>query len=250
MQNKLFALYAANKGRGQGLSVRAEGEAMRFDLYDVVVSSKADEDWLGGVSAQSFVEALAGAGGRDVALHINSPGGDVFGGIAWAEAIRSYTGKVTAYVDGYAASAASLIAVAADDVVMAPSAMMMIHKAWTLAMGNADDMMAVAGLLEKIDDQIAEAYREKAGDRDWEEYMRAETWFTADEAIEAGLADRISERAVKAQAFDLSAYDNAPANVSEGLSENERRRLLDKLRLHEAAAAPTAQSRTGPMVGA
>jgi ATP-dependent Clp protease protease subunit len=104
---KLLNLLKANAKRGE---FRAEGNTIY--LYDVIVACDADAEWFGGVSAESFVKTLSAMSG-DVNLHINSPGGDVFAGVAMAQAIRSYDGKVVAHIDGLAASAASAVAVAA-----------------------------------------------------------------------------------------------------------------------------------------
>lgn len=245
MHKGLMAFYRANKGKGAPLAVVQAAGGVTIEVYDVIVASDADADWFGGVSAQAVTRAIRAAGDADIALRINSPGGDVFAGVAMAQAIREHKGKVTAHVDGYAASAASLLVAAADEAVIAPAGMVMIHKAWTISMGNADDMMATAGLLEQIDGQLVGAYREKAGDdRDWAALMAAETWFTADEAIAAGLVDRVAERAIKASAmaFDLSAYANAPALIADDPApapvaeavpdpEIERRRQMARLAL-------------------
>jgi ATP-dependent Clp protease protease subunit len=188
IKNRLLALLAGNAKKGE---FKAEGNVIY--VYDVIVASDADAAWWGGVSAESFVKALRGMSG-DVQLRINSPGGDVFGAKAMAQAVREYPGKVTAHVDGYAASAASYLATSAESTIMAPGSMMMIHKAWTIALGNADEFRATAGLLEKIDGTIAADYAASAERRgknaqDFEALMAAETWFTPAEAIEAGLAD-------------------------------------------------------------
>lgn len=210
-RNKLLNLLASNARKGE---FRAEGNTIY--LYDMIVSSKAEADWFGGVDAESFVQTLNGMTG-DVSVRINSPGGDVFGAKAMAQAIRSYPGNVTAYVDGYAASAATFITSAADRTVMSQGAMMMVHKAWSVAMGNADDFIATAALLEKIDGTIAETYADSASARgveaqDFAAMMAAETWLTDQEAVNAGLADEVLIGTVKASAaWDLSVYDNAPA---------------------------------------
>lgn len=245
--NRLSALYAANRGKGLPFAAKVSGEEMILEVYDVILSSEADAGWLGGgVGADAFARAVRDFSGDKIIIRINSPGGDVFGGVAMAAAIRDSKAEVTAYVDGYAASAASLLVAAADKAVIAPGGMVMIHKAWTLAMGNSDDMMATAALLEKIDGQLAGAYREKAGDKqDWEALMRAETWFTADEAVAIGLVDSLAARAEKpkALAFDLSAYERAPKEEQQLPSEPvvasldpeiERRRNRARL----AAASP------------
>jgi ATP-dependent Clp protease, protease subunit len=205
----LHRLIQANRGRG---SFRAEGN--RLVVYDVIVASDADAAWLGGISAETFARELRAMAG-DVELRINSPGGDVFAARAMAQAMREHPGKVTAYVDGVAASAASLLAVSAGETVMAPGSMMMIHEAWTIALGNKGDFLATAALLEKIDASIVETYQAKAGGKpdQWAAEMAAETWYTAAEAVKAGLADRVAEdKPVAAQAaWDLGVYDHAPA---------------------------------------
>jgi ATP-dependent protease ClpP protease subunit len=249
MRKGLMAFYQANKGKGAALAVVQAAGGVTIEVYDVIVANEADAAFFGGVSAQAVIGAIRAAGDADVALRINSPGGDVFAGVAMAQAIREHKGRVTAHVDGYAASAASLLVAAADEAVISPSGMVMIHKAWTIAMGNADDMMATAGLLEKIDSQLVEAYREKAGDtQDWAALMTAETWFTAAEAVEAGLVNRVAEKAEKKMnvAFDLSAYANAPALIADveppaaeviaqADPEHERRRAMARLALATAA---------------
>jgi ATP-dependent Clp protease, protease subunit len=205
----LHRLIQANRGRG---SFRAEGN--RLVVYDVIVASDADAAWLGGISAETFARELRAMAG-DVELRINSPGGDVFAARAMAQAMREHPGKVTAYVDGVAASAASLLAVSAGETVMAPGSMMMIHEAWTIALGNKGDFLSTAALLEKIDASIVETYQAKAGGEpaQWAAEMAAETWYTAAEAVKAGLADRVAEdKPVAAQAaWDLGVYDHAPA---------------------------------------
>lgn len=204
----LRRLLASNARRG---TFRAEGSTIY--IYDVIVASDEDAAWMGGVSAETVVKTIRSMTGP-ITLRINSPGGDVFAARAIQAAIDAHDAEVTAEVDGYAASAASLIAVAADRCIMAPGSFMMIHKAWTIALGNADDFMDAASLLEKIDTTLAETYAEKTGGdaAEFAEMMRAETWFTAREAMEAGLADEIAAKAVKADThWDLSAYIAAPA---------------------------------------
>ncbi len=206
---QLHRLIQANRGRG---AFRAEGN--RLVVYDVIVASDSDAAWLGGISAEAFARELRAMAG-DVELRINSPGGDVFAARAMAQAMREHQGKITAYVDGVAASAASLLAVSASETVMAPGSMMMIHEAWTIALGNKGDFLATAALLEKIDASIVETYQAKAGGEpaEWAALMAAETWYTAAEAVQAGLADRVAEDkpAAAQAAWDLGVYDNAPA---------------------------------------
>lgn len=198
----------ANKAQG---SFRAEGNTLW--LYDFIASDDGEAEWMGGVAPNAFVAALKATTGP-VTLRINSPGGSVFGAQAMVAAMREHPHAITARVDSLAASAASVIAVEAAALEMAPGAMLMIHKAWGVAMGNADDMLSMAEVLEKIDGQIAASYRRKAGDKsDFAQMMAEETWFTAEEAVDAGLADRvIAENTQRVNArWDLSAYAKAPA---------------------------------------
>lgn len=199
----------ANKGKGE---FRAEGGSLF--LYDVIASDDEEAYWWGGISPRQFIEALAQTTGP-VTLRINSPGGSVFGAQAMVAAMRAHGQPITAQIDSLAASAASVIAAEAAECVMSPGSMLMIHKAWGLTVGNADDHGSAAALLDKIDGQIAATYARRAGG-DAEQYMTlmaAETWFTADEAIAAGLADRVIEDNSQrpANCWDLSAYAAAPA---------------------------------------
>jgi ATP-dependent Clp protease protease subunit len=213
---KLLNLLSSNAKRG---SFRAEGNTIY--LYDVIVGSDAEAEFWGGVSPEAFAKTLSGMTG-DVSLRINSPGGDVFAGVAMAQAVRAYAGKVTAHVDGLAASAASAVAVACDEAVMAPGSMMMIHNAWTLGIGNRHDFMDLAALLEKIDGDLAQAYAKRSGG-DAAEYaamMDKETWLSAEETVKSGLANAIApEKAAQNLAkFDLSAFEAAPVAKVETLT--------------------------------
>lgn len=172
------------------------------------------------ITAAETIAKLADMTG-DVTIRINSYGGDSFEGVAVKNALRAHAGHVTAVVDGVAASAASVIAVCgADRVVMRPGAELMIHDAWTLTDGNAADLTKVAADLERTSQAMAEMYAEKAGGdaERWRDMMRAETWFSAQEAVDAGLADavedgRTAERPVLAKTGPRFAYagrDGAP----------------------------------------
>lgn len=156
-----------------------------------------------GTTAKAFVNELDALAkdADEILVAVNSGGGDVFDGFAIYNALRRYSGKVTARVDGIAASAASLVVMAGDTIVMPENAMMMIHNAWTIAAGDAAQMRKTADLLDKTRDGIVAAYRNKCGLTDDEivAMMDAETWMTASEAKERGFADQI-EAPVKLQA--------------------------------------------------
>lgn len=211
--NKLLQLFKQNQARTPA-PVRAAAEADRLYVYDVIGG-----DWYGGVSAIDFIADLKAIEADTVHLHINSPGGDVFEARAMCQAIKSSGKKVIAHVDGLAASAASYLALAADEVEIAEGAFFMIHNAWTLAYGNRHDMRQSADVLEKIDGSIAADYVAKTGAdldkvRAW---MDAETWFTADESVAEGFADRKAEgKSTKASnsAWNLNAYEHAPAALT------------------------------------
>ena len=196
----------ANKNKGE-----FRAEANTIWIYDVIAADDEEAMWMGGISPRQFISALAETNGP-VTLRINSPGGSVFGAQAMVAAMRAHPHLITARVDSLAASAASVIACEAAECVMAPGSLMMIHKAWGMTVGNADDHTAAAALLDKVDDQIAAAYARRGGDADFRAMMAAETWFSAEEAVIAGLADSVlSENLQRTSArWDLSVYAKAP----------------------------------------
>ena len=150
-----------------------------------------DEIGYWGVTAQDFVDELLAIDAATIELHINSPGGDVFDGVAIMNAIADHPATVNVVVDGIAASAASYIALAGDTVKMNRASQMMIHDAAGMCWGNAADMETMKALLDRISDTIAGIYADRAGEdaAHWRDLMRAETWYSATEAVDAGLAD-------------------------------------------------------------
>jgi len=163
-----------------------------------------------GITAQKFVDDIKGLDGRDITLHINSVGGEVFEGMAMHSIIKNRKGKTTAYIEGIAASIATVVALAADEVVMSENSLFMIHNAWGSIQGDANEMMKQAQVLEKISNEIAEVYVKKTG-RYYDEIMDLmdnETWMTAEEAFEYGFIDRISDAIKVAAKADVSQYKN------------------------------------------
>jgi ATP-dependent Clp protease protease subunit len=206
-------------------AARSEGEpAVRVDAAEegdahVYVYDVIDAWW--GASAAALVEALRSVGDRAVQLHINSPGGDAFEARAMAAAIVAHPGKVTSRIDGLAASAATYLALAANEVRMTDGGMFMVHNAWTIAWGNKAELRATADLLEKVDASIAADYtrKTKKSNDQVRQWMDGETWFTAAEALDQGFVDAVdpttkrdSKAAAQASAarWDLSAYARAP----------------------------------------
>jgi len=169
---------------------RPQAEGATLWIYDPIDSYGGD--W--GVSALDVRDTLAGFGGADLSVRINSPGGDYFEAVAIRTLLAQYPGKVTMRIDGLAASAATVIATAGDHVVMAPGAQYMIHDALTIALGNAAEMRRTADLLDQCSDDIAGFYAAKAGGdaATFRDAMRAETWYTAEQAVAAGLADELA----------------------------------------------------------
>lgn len=162
-------------------------------IYDRIGSDFFDE----GVSAKSFVRQVNALKVDEIILHVNSPGGDFFEGVAIYNALKNHPAKVTAVVDGIAASAASFIVQAGDIRRMSRAAQLMIHDASGVVIGNADDMADFAGVLNRTSDSIAGIYADRGGGTvaDWRTAMRAETWYSAAEAVEAGLADEAADEA-------------------------------------------------------
>lgn len=223
MRNGLFALLAANKGRGQFVAQATADNEATIWLYDVIVS----DDYWGGISALTLGKALSEYSNKStIHLRINSPGGDVFAGRAMETLLAEHPAKIVTHIDGYAASAASYVALAGSERIISPGGMVMIHKAWTLAWGNADDIRKTAGLLDQIDTTLVATYQAKTGQdeaqiRDW---LSAETWFDANEAVQYGFATSIAGEAASGQpeeenpgnvaTWDFGAYQRPPARNS------------------------------------
>lgn len=154
------------------------------------------DSWGGwwGVSAKEVADALDELDDSvaTVQVRLNSPGGEAFEGVAIMNLLRAHKAKTVAVVDGLAASAASIIAAGCDELVMSPGSELMIHDASTYAYGDAAEMEKAQRMLDSVSSTIASVYAAKAGGstEDWRELMRAETWYTAEEAVTAGLADR------------------------------------------------------------
>lgn len=191
--------------------------------------------WFGNTPGE-IVDELRGVTAPNLRVRINSPGGSVFDGIAIANAIRLHPATVTVQVDGIAASAASVIAMAGDRIVMTPQSQLMIHDASGMCFGNAADMTEMAALLDTQSDNIADAYAERAGGtrEEWRERMRAESWYLAAEAVTAGLADEVlpSRKAQEepepalTNTWDLSVFryagrEEAPAPATGGVLDSE-----------------------------
>lgn len=207
-----------------GFKIKNQAEKAEVLLYD--------EIGFFGVNAKDFVSQFNAIDADEIDLRINSPGGSVFEGLTIANAISRHRANVTVHVDGLAASIASVIAMSGDKVVMAKNAYMMIHDPWGIVIGSADDMRKEADLLDKVSGTIIQAYVDKTGEKAEviKQLMSNETWFTAEEAKEIGLADEVEGDKEIEDKFDLSIFNNVPSSLKGGGGSLNPRALEAALR--------------------
>ena len=192
----------------------ATAETAEVLLYDEIGG------W--GITASDFAKELQGVKAKIINLRINSPGGDVFDGVAIYNALKNHPAAVHAVVDGLAASSASFISQAGDTVLMATGSTMMIHEPNGMTMGDAQDHAKMAETLDKIGDTIASFYAMRAGGDEalWRSRMRAESWFRAQEAVDIGLADGVvgGKAENRVGIFNLSSFKNVPEWVPQAIT--------------------------------
>ncbi|WP_313109608.1 head maturation protease, ClpP-related [Atlantibacter sp.] len=218
-------------------------KAAKSDENSISVFDVIGADWYGdGVTASRIAGALRAIGGADVTVNINSPGGDMFEGLAIYNLLREYEGKVTVKVLGLAASAASVIAMAGDEVQIGRGAFLMIHNCWVYAMGNRHDLAQVAADMEPFDKAMNDIYGAKTGlnAETIEAMMNAETYIGGSDAVEKGFADRLLS------ADEIAADDESPSAALRKLDallaktdtpRSERRKLLKALTGSKPGAA-------------
>lgn len=169
----------------------------KSDRSEIWIYEQIGEDFWsgGGITAKSFQKELAAIKSPQIDLHINSPGGEVFEGLAIFNLIKQHPANVTTYIDGLAASIASVIAMAGDEIYMAENALFMIHNPWGMAMGDSTEMRKTADLLDKICESLIIAYTDKSKKKKEEVkcLMDEETWMTAEEAMDFGFIDDVTE---------------------------------------------------------
>lgn len=189
-----------------------------------------DEIGYFGVTAADFIRDLQAVDDTKIILHLNSPGGDVFDGLAIYNGLRNHKADVTVRIEGIAASAASFIAMSGDKIIAEKASEMMIHDARAMAIGvNAAEMQDLVHLLNKNSDIIANVYADRAGGTQeaWRAAMLAETWYNSDEMLAAGLIDEIAGTETKvSNTFDLSIFNHpdrasASAPALSGVQENK-----------------------------
>lgn len=196
------------------------------------------------VSSKQVVDALARANGEPVEIHINCFGGEVFEGLAIANALRAYKGETVAIIDSVAASAATLVALGCSAVRMHEDSLFMIHESASLAMGTAEDLDAQAALLRQINDILVGAYdrKTKAGREQIAKWMADETWFPAAQAKELGFADEViaGRSKVSASAFGrfFANYKRIPESLRMPAKEATQAPQINALAKPSAATPP------------
>ena len=188
---------------------RAQARGAEIVIYDEIGAF--------GIPAKAFLDELEALGPvAELTVRINSPGGSVFDGFAIYNALKRHDAAVTVWIDGIAASIASVIAMAGDRVVMPENGMLMLHDPSALVIGTAADMRGMADALDRMKAGMVAAYRDKSGrdDVEIEALMSAETWLSAQEAVSLGLADRVEQPVRMAAHFDLSRFHNTPPQLA------------------------------------
>lgn len=178
-----------------------------------------DEIGFWGVTANEFAQELRAIKAERIVVHLNSPGGDVFAGIAIFNSLKSHSADIDVQVDALGASIASVIAMAGDHIAIAKNAQMMIHDAHGFTVGNADDHREMADLLDASSQIIAEVYADRAGGTvdEWRTAMKATTWYRGAEAVTAGLADDVYEPKANKTSNRNSMRPAAKANEGDEL---------------------------------
>jgi len=214
-----------------------------ISLFDVI----GEDGWSGGgVTANRISAALRSIGNKDITVRINSPGGDMFEGIAIYNLLRAHPARVTVEVLGWAASAASIIAMAGDDIRMGLGSFMMVHNAWGVVIGNRHDMREAATLFDQFDAAIADIYQARSGMKraDIEQLMDAETFMAAAQAVEYGFADVVDDAEIHPETNasapirpEIHAKRRIDAALAQqGISRTERRKMFNQIAgMHDAA---------------
>ena len=206
---------------------KARGSTGEIWLYDQI----GDSFWGDGVSAKTFQKELSALGKvTTLNLHINSPGGDVFDGIAIYNQLKAHPARVVVDIDGLAASIASVIAMAGDEIRIAGNASMMIHNPHGMAIGDSTEMQRTAALLDQVKGQLVGTYAARTGivRAQLEAWMDDETWLTADAAVQHGFADLVTQEQRVAASFGLLAhFRNTPPALKAAAAAQPPARVID-----------------------
>lgn len=237
-------------------ALQAKDDDNTISIYDPIGA----DFWGEGVTAKRIAAALRTIGRRDVVVNLNSPGGNVFEGVAIYNLLREHEGGVTVRVLGSALSIASIIAMAGDTIQIARAGFMMVHNAWGVAIGNRNDLRETADIMEQVDGSLADVYAARTGlaRAAVAKLMDKESWFSGEDAIAQGLADEYLpadqvEQKDKDTATAAAAMRRVDAIMAkQGLPRSERRGLLRQLAGTPGAASdvtPSADEDVRAVVG-
>jgi ATP-dependent Clp protease protease subunit len=192
-----------------------------------------DEIGMWGITASDVIKMLNELKVPKLNVHINSPGGSVFDGFAIYNALNAHPASIVVHIDGIAASIASVIAMAGDEIRMAENSMMMIHNPWVAVVGQAKDLRSSADILDKLRENIVATYAARTGMKPEgiAAAMDGESWFSAAECKANGFCSEVIEAKKMAAHFDLSAFKNAPTTFSAPAENNEAPLQLSLQRL-------------------
>lgn len=191
--------------------IRASGKRAELYLYDAI-----GEDIFGGISAQRVVDDVRSLGKVDlINVRINSPGGEVFNGITIYNVLKNHPARIEVDIDGLAASIASIIAMAGDQIRMAKNAMMMVHGANSIAFGTAEDLRKKADLMDQVNENLIQTYVDRTGLEHGkvESMLDEETWMRSDEAMRLGFIDEITEELQMAASVDRAWFKKPPKST-------------------------------------
>ncbi|PHG02569.1 Clp protease ClpP [Bacillus toyonensis] len=232
-QNKFFQMKASANGKTADVFIYGEITKYAWEEY-------------GEVSSITFKNELdeLGDGIETINLYINSPGGSVFETMAIIAMLQRHPAKVISYIDGIGASCASVLPMISDKIIMYANSMLMVHNAWTYASGNADQLRKAADDIERINQSMVQHYLTRAADKldadILKQLLDAETWLSAEEAMEYGLCDEVIPANNAAACLDekwMKEYKNIPqqlVNIQANISPNE---MLERQKIAEAAKA-------------
>jgi len=240
MINPLFNLLANNNKLGYFAVKNEESEIAKIYIYDVIVS----DDYFGGISAKTIIKAINEINAPEIHLRIDSPGGDVFPAQSVAQHMRESSTRFVCHVDGMCASAATYFAMAADDSVISPGGLFMIHNSWTFAAGDHNELDKVSDVLQQIDGSMADIYAAKTG-KDVEvlrQMMDRETNLIGSAAVDEGFIDRVAmDDGTQVPGnrinWDMSAYGHNPPELSPSKAKNESISEPDRCQADHAKVA-------------
>lgn len=217
-----------------------ETNTSEITIYGVIGTSW----WNDAVSAKDIDNAIKAAGSNDIVINLNSPGGDAFDGIAIFNRLKRHEGKVTIHVDGWACSAASVIAMAADELTMGLGSMMMIHEASNIVWGTKSDMRKEADVLEELEEGIIDIYMTKANvtREEIREKVNAETWFSAKKAVEIGFANKAEGNEPSEPTNNVDLDDGKKLSII-----NDLKNILNKNQQKEPNPEPVQKQNLGKL---